>query len=111
VGDNRGKPGGWLPLKLAFPVRNVHHAAVDARPICFTVTRADAGLRLDQLLAKRVPGLSRRTARKVLALGGVFVEGSPVRIASKTIQPAHKVEVHLGDALENATEAKKEEPL
>jgi 23S rRNA-/tRNA-specific pseudouridylate synthase len=75
------------------------------------VTRDDAGLRLDQLLAKHVPGLSRRTARKVLLIGGVFVERSRVKIASKIIQPGHKVEVHLGGALETITEAEKSEPL
>ena len=49
-----------------------------ARHFRFTVASEDAGLRLDQLLAKRVPELSRRTARKVLLIGGVFVESARV---------------------------------
>jgi 23S rRNA pseudouridine1911/1915/1917 synthase len=74
------------------------------------VTPEDAGLRIDQLLAKHVPGLSRRTARKVLLIGGVFVESARVKIASKIIQPGHKVDVHLGGALETVTAADKMAP-
>lgn len=76
----------------------------------FTVGPEDAGLRLDQLLAKRVPGLSRRTARKVLLIGGVYVERSRIKIGSKTIQPGRKVDVHLGGALEIVAAAEKEAP-
>ena len=76
----------------------------------FTVAPDDAGLRLDQLLAKRVPGLSRRTARKVLLIGGVYVESSRIKIGSKIIQPGRKVDVHLGGALEIVTAAEKEAP-
>ena len=67
-------------------------------------------MRLDQLLAKRVPGLSRRTARKVLLIGGVFVERSRIKIGSKLIQPGRKVDVHLGGALDIVTAAEKEAP-
>jgi 23S rRNA pseudouridine1911/1915/1917 synthase len=67
-------------------------------------------MRIDQLLAKRVPGLSRRMARKVLLIGGVFVERARVKIASKSIQPGNQVEVHLGGALEAVTEAEKLAP-
>ncbi len=74
--------------------------AVSPRQVSFTVSPDDAGLRLDQLLAKRVPGLSRRTARKVLLIGGVFVERARVKVASKLIQPGRKVDVHLGSALQ-----------
>jgi 23S rRNA pseudouridine1911/1915/1917 synthase len=97
-------------LRLAFFLRNVHHAAVTARHFSFTVPPEDAGMRIDQLLAKRVPGLSRRTARKVLLIGGVFVERARVKIASKIIQPGNQVEVHLGSALEAVTAAEKVAP-
>jgi 23S rRNA pseudouridine1911/1915/1917 synthase len=97
-------------LRLAFFLRNVHHAAVTARHISFTVAPDDAGLRLDQLLAKRVPELSRRTARKVLLIGGVFVERARVKIASKLTQPGQKVDVHLGGALDTVTAAEKTAP-
>ena len=67
-------------------------------------------MRLDQLLAKHVPGLSRRTARRILLIGGVFVERARVKIASKIIQPGQTVDVHLGGALEIVTEAEKSAP-
>lgn len=67
-------------------------------------------MRLDQLLAKRVPGLSRRTARKVLLIGGVFVQRSRIKIGSKIIQPGRKVEVYLGGALDVVVAAEKTEP-
>jgi 23S rRNA pseudouridine1911/1915/1917 synthase len=83
---------------------------VSAQHFSFTVPDEDAGLRIDQLLAKRVPGLSRRTARKVLLIGGVFVERARVKIASKIIQPGNQVDVHLGGALEAVTAAEKLAP-
>jgi 23S rRNA pseudouridine1911/1915/1917 synthase len=83
---------------------------VTVQHFSFTVSPEDAGLRLDQLLAKRVPGLSRRTARKVLLIGGVFVERSRIKIGSKIIQPGRKVDVHMGGALEIVTAAEKEAP-
>jgi len=83
---------------------------VTVQHFSFTVGPEDAGLRLDQLLAKRVPGLSRRTARKVLLIGGVFVERSRIKIGSKIIQPGRKVDVHLGGALDIVTAAEKEAP-
>jgi 23S rRNA pseudouridine1911/1915/1917 synthase len=95
---------------MAFYGWNVHHAAVAARPIRFTVSPEDAGLRLDQLLAKRVPELSRRTARKVLLIGGVFVEGARVKVASKIVQPGRGVEVYLGGALGKVTAAEQGTP-
>ncbi|MFO0748875.1 MAG: RluA family pseudouridine synthase [Myxococcota bacterium] len=46
------------------------------------VTPQTAGTRLDQALAALVPGMSRRLARKVIAMGAVHVNKKPVRIAS-----------------------------
>jgi 23S rRNA pseudouridine1911/1915/1917 synthase len=74
------------------------------------VAPEDAGLRLDQLLAKRVPGLSRRTARKVLEIGGVFVERARIKFASKFIQPGRKVEVNMGGALDQVLAAEEVAP-
>jgi 23S rRNA pseudouridine1911/1915/1917 synthase len=91
-------------------VENVHHEVVPVRHTSFLVAPEDAGLRLDQLLAKRVPELSRRTARKVLLIGGVFVERARVKVASKIIRPGHRVDVHLGGALEKVTAAEKTTP-
>lgn len=84
--------------------------AVTVRHVSFTVDPDDTGLRLDQLLAKRVPGLSRRTARKLLLIGGVFVAGARIKIGSKIIQPGRKVEVHVGGALEVVTAAERTTP-
>jgi 23S rRNA pseudouridine1911/1915/1917 synthase len=102
--------GSSRGTSLAFSAQNSHHAPVSARHFSFTVTPEDAGLRIDQLVAKHVPGLSRRTARKVLLIGGVFVESARVKIASKIIQPGHKVDVHLGGALATVTAADKMAP-
>src|SRR3954468_19699693 len=51
------------------------HAMPGPERVTFTVADADAGRRLDQVLAARVPGLSRRQARGLLDIGGVFVAG------------------------------------
>ncbi|RMH36530.1 MAG: RluA family pseudouridine synthase [Deltaproteobacteria bacterium] len=69
----------------------------------FTVRPEDAGLRLDKLLAARVPALSRRQARVLLDLGGVFVDGARVKVASRTLRPGQRVEAHIGGALARAT--------
>ncbi len=74
----------------------------------FEVEPGDADLRLDQLLARRVPGLSRGSARVLLSLGGVFVDRSRVRIASRKLRPGQVVEAWVGSALERATSAPRE---
>jgi 23S rRNA pseudouridine1911/1915/1917 synthase len=71
----------------------------------FVVDAADAGKRLDQLLAARVAGLSRRQARVVLDLGGVFVGGKRTKVAGLTARAGEKIVVHLGGALARATHA------
>lgn len=68
-----------------------------------TVTPADKGLRLDQLLAARVPGLSRRKARVLLDLGGVFVDGARTKVAGKVLRPGQVVIANLGGALDRAS--------
>ena len=68
----------------------------------FTVSAQEAGLRLDQLLAVRVPGLSRRRARVLIDLGGVFVDRRRVEIASRLMQPDEVVVAHLSGALSRA---------
>ena len=66
----------------------------------FEVAPDDAGLRLDQVLPKHVPGLSRRKARAVIDLGGVFVDRARVKVAGRPMKPGQKVEITLGGALE-----------
>ena len=67
------------------------------------VEKEDQGLRLDQYLALRVPELSRRKARVLLDIGGVFVNRARVKVASRKVKEGQLIEVHLGGALERAT--------
>ena len=71
----------------------------------FTVTAEDNGLRLDQMIARHVPDLSRRRARLVIDLGGVFVDRTRVKQASRQLRPGQVVEVNLGGAFDRATPA------
>ncbi|MBL0209797.1 MAG: RluA family pseudouridine synthase [Holophagaceae bacterium] len=52
----------------------------------------DTGLRLDQLVAKRT-GLSRRSAREALKLGGVQADRKRVRVAGKMVQAGIEIRV------------------
>src|SRR5262245_23730171 len=67
------------------------------------VSSEDEGKRLDQLLAARVPELSRRKARVLLDLGGVFVDGVRTKQAGRLVREGQVVVAHLGGALERAT--------
>lgn len=71
----------------------------------FEVPSDAAGLRLDQCLARCVTGLSRRTARIALDLGGIFVDNKRVKVASRTVYPGQRIRVYLGTAFANATKA------
>jgi 23S rRNA pseudouridine1911/1915/1917 synthase len=75
----------------------------DANRVSFTVEQAEAGLRLDQALAARVPGLSRRRARLLLDIGGVFVDGRRVKVAGRPVHLGEKIVANVGGALERAT--------
>jgi 23S rRNA pseudouridine1911/1915/1917 synthase len=78
--------------------------AAEANRATFTVTDAEAGLRLDQALAARVPGLSRRRARLLLDIGGVFVDGRRIKVAGRLVRLGEKIIVNQGGALERATQ-------
>jgi 23S rRNA pseudouridine1911/1915/1917 synthase len=69
----------------------------------FVVRPEDAGLRLDQVLAANIPGLSRRKARVLIDLGGVFLENARVKIAGKVPRPGQTIVANIGGALERAT--------
>ncbi|HVZ75162.1 MAG TPA: RluA family pseudouridine synthase [Polyangia bacterium] len=75
----------------------------DANRVTFTVAESDAGLRLDQALAARVPGLSRRRARLLLDIGGVFVDGRRIKVAGRPVHAGETIVANLGGALERAT--------
>jgi 23S rRNA pseudouridine1911/1915/1917 synthase len=68
----------------------------------FVVPEADDGLRLDQALARHVPGLSRRKARVLLDIGGVFVDKARVKVAGRAVRAGQVVEANVGGALERA---------
>jgi len=65
----------------------------------FVVAPEDEALRLDQLVARRVPGLSRGDARALLAQGAVFVDRRRVKIASRRLASGQVVEAWVGGAL------------
>jgi 23S rRNA pseudouridine1911/1915/1917 synthase len=69
----------------------------------FVVTPPDEGRRLDQVLALHVPELSRRRARVLLDLGGVFVDGARTKVAGRAVRAGQVVVANLGGALERAT--------
>jgi 23S rRNA pseudouridine1911/1915/1917 synthase len=72
--------------------------------VVFKVGEDDAGRRLDQVLAARVPGLSRRQARLLLDIGGVFVDGRRVKVAGRLSRKGEEVAAVLGGALARATQ-------
>jgi 23S rRNA pseudouridine1911/1915/1917 synthase len=74
-----------------------------ARKVRFEVGDEDAGVRLDKVLAARVPDLSRRKARVLLDIGGVFVDGARTKVASRKVRPGQVIVVNIGGALERAT--------
>jgi 23S rRNA pseudouridine1911/1915/1917 synthase len=75
----------------------------DPTRVKFVAGEEDAGRRLDQVLAARVPGLSRRRARVLLDIGGVFVDRRRVKVAGRPVRAGEEIEAHLGGALERAT--------
>jgi 23S rRNA pseudouridine1911/1915/1917 synthase len=70
----------------------------------FEVAADDAGLRLDQVIPKHVAGLSRRKARAVIDLGGVFVDKTRVKVAGRIVRPGQSIEVNVGGAIGRAGE-------
>lgn len=68
----------------------------------FEVAADDAGMRLDQVIPKHMPGLSRRKARTVIDLGGVFVDRARVKVAGRPVKPGQVIEVNIGGAFERA---------
>ncbi|HEY1549183.1 MAG TPA: RluA family pseudouridine synthase [Kofleriaceae bacterium] len=80
-----------------------------ANKTTFEVTTDDAGLRLDQIIPRHIAGLSRRKARAVIDLGGVFVDRARVKVAGRQLRAGQVVEVVIGGALDHA-DAPKLEP-
>jgi len=78
-------------------------AAPSAEKHRFVVPSEGDGERLDRLLAAHVPGLSRTRARVLLDIGGVFVDGTRVKMAGRALRAGQVVEAFIGGALERAT--------
>lgn len=66
----------------------------------FEVAVDEAGLRLDQVVPRHVAGLSRRKAREVIDLGGVFVDRTRVKVAGRPVRAGQIIEVNVGGAIE-----------
>lgn len=73
-------------------------------PTRFEVTEQDAGLRLDQVIPRRIPSLSRRKARAVIDLGGVFLDRARTKVAGRLVRAGQVVEVVIGGAFDRAGE-------
>ncbi len=54
-----------------------------------------AGERLDVVLARLVPGLSRRQSRRLVDAGSVFVDGRRCQVCSRPVRPGAALEVNL----------------
>jgi 23S rRNA pseudouridine1911/1915/1917 synthase len=76
----------------------------DANRVTFVVGAAEAGQRLDRALAARVPDLSRRRARLLLDIGGVFVDGRRLKVAGRLVRAGETVVANVGGALGRATQ-------
>jgi 23S rRNA pseudouridine1911/1915/1917 synthase len=76
---------------------------IRAKTVSFEATGEDQGLRLDQVLARRIEGLSRRQARTLLDLGGVFVNNVRTKVAGRLTQQGDQFTAYLGGALTRAT--------
>ena len=61
----------------------------------YTVKVVESGLRLDQYLAAVCQELSRTSARKVIDLGGVHLDGRRIRGCSRAVKTGERVEVYL----------------
>lgn len=70
-------------------------APLTARHLQLMVSADEAGLRLDQFLAARVPGLSRTLARKLIDLGGVHCAGRRLRQCSRCVVEAETYTLHI----------------
>lgn len=78
-------------------------AHVPPRKVRISVRSEHDGLRLDQILAAEVADLSRRKARTLLEIGGVFLDGKRVKVASRVPRCGQVIDLTLGSALRDAT--------
>lgn len=67
----------------------------DPEQIRFTVNASEAGTRIDQLVAERVPELSRSAAARLIRDGRVSVDGAQVSKASHRAETGNRVDIEV----------------
>lgn len=72
--------------------------------ISFTTPDGDGGLRLDQLLGRHVPDLSRRRARALIEQGSVYVDKKRTKVASRAIRAGQKILITSLELITKETE-------
>lgn len=72
-------------------------ASVDAvaKRIRFQVSQDQDGLRLDQGIGAALPEISRTLAKKLIALGGVYLNRRRVKVAGRILREGQQVELHI----------------
>jgi 23S rRNA pseudouridine1911/1915/1917 synthase len=69
---------------------------MSTRRITLVAEPGDAHARLDRFIAAR-GGISRSLARRVLEVGGVFVDGKRCKVASRGVHPGQTIEIHVDE--------------
>lgn len=92
--DEPRAPAPPKPASGSLPIR--------ARTELFRVGEDETGMRLDQVLPRHVADLSRRQARTLLDLGGVFVNGVRTKVASRLVATGDEIKAFIGGALARA---------
>ena len=96
----RTEAGHFLQEEVPVPLADANRERREARDLemrhAFVATAEDDGLRLDQVIPRHVPALSRRKARAVIDAGGVFVDRARVKVASRVVKPNQQIEVNVG---------------
>jgi 23S rRNA pseudouridine1911/1915/1917 synthase len=79
-------------------------AGADSRALRLTIPAGFAGVRLDQALARLIPGESRSRLARLIAEGKVSVDGEP-GAAKRKLKSGEAVEVALGPRIEEGIHA------
>lgn len=74
------------------------HGTVDGRRHEVTATAADAGLRLDRVLAKAVPHLSRSRVKALILAGQVSAGAATITDPSHRVKPGHSFAMLVPEA-------------
>ena len=69
----------------------------------FVTTPADEGKRLDQVIARHLPAISRGAAKRILKEGGVFVEKRRTKVASRPVFAGKHIELYMAAPTENSS--------